>query len=170
MKILGIDPGLEVTGFACIQLSEDFDFHNLRESIILISHGMIKPPPQQPMEEKLKYIHSNVKKLLAEIKPDVVAIEEIYSHTLHPKTGLKMGHVKGVVELAVSQAGIRSCKFASSKVKRILTGRGNATKQQIARVIAEQFVIKNLDSHHESDAVAVALAYVFNSHRKACIS
>jgi len=170
MKILGIDPGLETTGYACIQLSENFSFANFREDILLTSHGMIKTHSHQPMEEKLKYIHSNIKKLIAEVKPDVVVIEEIYSKPLHPRTGLKMGHVKGVVELAVSQAGIKSFKFTSSKVKRILTGRGNATKEQLARLISEQFLIKDLNSHHESDALAVALAYVFNNYRKVSIT
>lgn len=166
MKILGIDPGLETTGFACIQVNENSNINNLSREVILVAHGMIKTQSQQAMEERLKYIHSQVKKLLSELKPDVVVIEEIYSQPLHPRTGLKMGHVKGVVELAISQSGLKSFKFPSTRVKRILTGRGNATKEQVAKVISEQFVIKGLNSHHESDALAVALAYAFSGSRK----
>jgi crossover junction endodeoxyribonuclease RuvC len=168
MKILGIDPGLESTGFACLELKEgNLSFADISKNISLCEHGVIHTNSNQPFEEKLKHIYSKLKKLLKEIKPNVVVVEEIYTHLGHPKTGLKMGHIKGVIELAVSESGIKLYNFSVSKVKKALIGRGDATKEQVARMLEDTFLLKGISNLHESDALALALAYVFHNARKA---
>ncbi|MDP8234302.1 MAG: crossover junction endodeoxyribonuclease RuvC [Candidatus Saelkia tenebricola] len=169
MKILGIDPGLDATGFACIELKQDFSPAKIHEDLSLVEVGTIFSGSDQSQEERLKHIHSKLKKLITGIKPDAVVVEDIYSNSVYPKSGLKMGHVKGVVELAVAQAGIKLSNLNATKIKKSLTGRGNATKVQVAKMIENTFNMKGLSNLHESDALAAALAYIFVNLKKVSI-
>ncbi len=169
MKILGIDPGIVTTGYACLDLNNNFQPSDVKETVVVIAHGSITPKSVQPLEQKLKHIHCKMKQLISELKPDVVVVEDIYSHTVHPNTGLKMGHAKGVIELAVSQAGIKLSKLSATKIKKAVIGQGNATKEQLKNMIENTYNIKGLSSFHESDAVACALAYAFTNHKKALL-
>lgn len=169
MRVLGVDPGIDTTGYACIEATPDLNLDEIDRGISLLKLGVISSSSQQALEERLKYVHSKFKKILAEIQPDVVVVEDIYSHSIHPRTGLKMGHVKGVIELAVSQAGIRLSNLSSTKVKKALLGRGNATKQQVAKMIEHTFKITGASSLHESDALATALAYTLANSKRSRI-
>lgn len=165
MKILGVDPGIDATGYACIEADEDYKSNIRGRQISVLCHGVISPQAEQAIEEKFKFIHAKLKKIVKATQPDVVVVEDIYSHAIHPKTGLKMGHVKGVIELAVSQTGIKLYNLTATKVKRVLLGRGNASKEQIAKMIENTFQIKDTSTRHESDALAIALAYLLANNK-----
>lgn len=169
MKILGIDPGIDFTACVCIKLDDSFFYSKIEQSISLVQHQTISPDSRQPLEEKLRYIHSKLKKLIAELKPDVVVVEDVYSNSSHPKIGLKMGHIKGVIELAISQSGVKLQNLTATKIKKSLTGHGNASKEQVARMIENTFHIQELSNLHESDAFAAALAYIFSHFRRALV-
>ncbi len=166
MKILGVDPGLDNSGYALIEVSEDCNLSNLRDSVHVLNFSTITSDSKKSLEERLKYIHSKFKKLLSELEPDIVVVEDIYSNSSYPQAGLKMANVKGVVELAVSQKNIKLANLTATKVKKTILGRGNAKKEQIARMIEEVFNLKGAGSLHESDALAVALAYLLITTRK----
>jgi len=161
VKILGVDPGIDSTGFACIDVGRNFHMSQIKQAVALISCGTISPDPKNAIEEKFKNIHSNFKKLLVDLKPDVVVVEDIYSNSLHPKSGLKMANVKGVLELAVTQEEIKLANLTATRIKKALVGRGNASKEQVKVVIENIFDMGSCSNLHESDALAVALAYLF---------
>jgi len=169
MKILGIDPGLDATGFACVEFDQNSSPSRIQENIFLIKIGTVFSKSVQPQEERLKHIHSKLKKLIADIKPDAVVVEDIYSNSAYPMSGLKMGHVKGIVELAVSQAGIKLSNLTSTKIKKALVGKGNATKAQVAKMIENTFNIEGASNLHESDALAAALAYIFTNKKRVLV-
>ena len=166
MKILGIDPGINETGYACIKLDDDVDLSKISESASLVDRGTVAPNLNQPLEEKLKNIHCKLKKLISTIKPDVVVVEDIYSHSVQPRTGLKMGQSKGVIELAVSQSGVKLVNLSATRIKKALIGYGNASKDQVCRMVEETFNLKGASNLHESDALACALAYIFINNRR----
>ncbi|MDP8215843.1 MAG: crossover junction endodeoxyribonuclease RuvC [Candidatus Kaelpia imicola] len=166
MKILGVDPGLDSSGYALIESSKGCDLSNLKDGVNILNFSTIAPDSKKPLEERLKYIHSKFKKLLSELEPDVVVVEDIYSNSSYPQAGLKMASVKGVVELAVSQKNIKIVNIAATKVKKTIIGRGNAKKEQVAKMMEEGFNLKGAGNLHESDALAVALAYLLITTRK----
>ena len=170
MKILGIDPGLDATGFACVELNQNSLPSKIQENLTLIKIGTVFSKSAQSQEERLKHIYSKLKKLISNVKPDAVVVEDIYSNSAYPMSGLKMGHVKGVVELAVSQAGIKLSNLTATKIKKALVGRGNATKDQVAKMITSTFNIEGASNLHESDALAAALAYIFTNKKRVLVT
>ena len=166
MKILGVDPGLDNSGYALIESGKDCNISNLKDSVSILSFNTIISDSEKSLEERLKYIHSKFKKLLSELSPDVVVVEDIYSNSSYPQSGLKLASVKGVVELAVSQKDIKLANLAATKVKKTIVGRGNAKKEQVAKMIENGFNLKGAGSLHESDALAVALAYLIINTRR----
>jgi crossover junction endodeoxyribonuclease RuvC len=101
--------------------------------------------------------------LLAESKPDLVAIEQLYAHYKHPRTAILMAHARGVILLAASQAGVGIRSLSATHVKKSLTGNGHASKRQVQRCI--QAVCK-LDAIPEPDDVADALAIALCAGRQ----
>jgi len=166
VKILGVDPGLDNSGHALIEVSEGCNPSNFKESVNILNFSTITSDSKKSLEERLKYIHSKFKKLLSELKPDVVVVEDIYSNSSYPQAGLKMANVKGVVELAVSQKNIKLVNLTATKVKKTIIGRGNAKKEQVAKMIEDGFDLKGAGNLHESDALATALAHFLITTRK----
>jgi crossover junction endodeoxyribonuclease RuvC len=166
VKILGVDPGLDKSGYALIEAKKDCNISNLKESVNILSVDTIISDSKKTLEERLKYLHSKFKKLLLELNPDIVVVEDIYSNSSYPQAGLKMASVKSVVELAVSKKNIRVVNLTATKVKKVIVGRGNAKKEQVAKMIKEGFDLKGAENLHESDALAAALAYLLIDARK----
>jgi crossover junction endodeoxyribonuclease RuvC len=156
MRILGIDPGLGITGYGVIETSGD----NFR----LIESGTIKAPNNLPLQDRLSKIYKNLTELIAEHRPQVMALEDLYSHYKHPTTSILMGHVRGIVCLASAQARIPLFNYPSTRIKKAIIGRGNASKLQIQRMV--QFLLKLKEiprSTDVTDALALAIAHFFIS-------
>lgn len=152
MIILGIDPGLQITGYGVI--SSDGAKINVLEA------GIIKTNLKTDFENKLNEIYSEVGKVIKQFKPDYIAIEELYSHYAHPKTAIIMGHARGMVFLAASQNRIPILSYASTRIKKSLTGHGRATKAQMRRMIQSTLGLKEeLFSPDTADALAVAVCH-----------
>ncbi|MBN1806217.1 MAG: crossover junction endodeoxyribonuclease RuvC, partial [Sedimentisphaerales bacterium] len=105
MRILGIDPGLQVCGYACVEM--DAEKENLIEA------GVVSTDSKQPIEIKLNRIAEDIQSLLENFKPGIVAIEELYSHYAHPKTAILMGHARGVILQRCAQAAIEVRSFSA---------------------------------------------------------
>jgi crossover junction endodeoxyribonuclease RuvC len=152
MKILGIDPGLRATGYGCVEIRPN--------DVCLRETGTIEPNVKDAMEHRIARIYANLSDIIAEQKPSVVVVEKLYSHTVHPMTAAKLGHVRGVIFLLCSQQKIPLAELSPKRVRQALTGNGNATKQQTLRSIANFFHIdENKLSLDASDALAMALGY-----------
>lgn len=158
MRILGVDPGLGITGYGLIETSKD----NFR----LIEAGAIRVPHNLPIQDRLNKIYKNLIELISEHRPEVMALEEIYSHYKHPTTSILMGHVRGIACLASAQAKIPLFNYPSTRIKKAIIGRGNASKLQIQKMV--QFLLKLKEiprSTDTSDALALAIAHFFISKK-----
>jgi crossover junction endodeoxyribonuclease RuvC len=149
MRILGIDPGLQLTGYGVI------DFAARPR---LIDGGIIRLNAKTSIAQRLVELETELDSLLDEHKPDLCAIEQLYSNYTHPRTAILMGHARGVIMLIAQRRGIRVEEFAANRIKQSLTGHGHASKQQMQRAIQSQFNLAAPPQPADvADAVAVAL-------------
>src|SRR5215831_18898040 len=127
MRILGIDPGLRLTGYGVV------DWRPLRPQ--LIDGGVIRLSEKTELPQRLAELESELDSLFAEHKPEVCAVEQLYSHYKHPRTAILMGHARGVILLVARRHGVRVEQFAANRIKQSLTGHGHASKAQMQRAI-----------------------------------
>jgi crossover junction endodeoxyribonuclease RuvC len=150
MKILGIDPGLQVCGYACLQTSEDGEK--------LIEAGVIQTDNDLTIEGRLNQIAEDTESLLEKFGPEIVAVEELYSHYAHPRTAILMGHARGVILQSCAKAGIEIKSFSATRIKKSITGNGRASKEQMQRTIQRILSLPDLPEPSDvADAVAAAL-------------
>jgi crossover junction endodeoxyribonuclease RuvC len=154
LKILGIDPGLRVTGYGVIRVDGQFP-----SKIDLLEAGIVRTDEKDGIAGRLKKIHRCLTELVVEHKPDTIAIEKLYAHYDHPATAILMGHARGVVCLLAGEHGLPVVNIASTHVKKAVTGHGHAKKGQIQRMIQHALSLKQLPEPPDvADALAVALA------------
>jgi len=150
MRILGIDPGLQVCGYACLEMDAN------KEK--LIEAGVIRIDNRPALEIKLNRIAEDTQSLLENFKPDVVAVEELYSHYAHPKTAILMGHARGVILQRCAQAAIEVRSFSATRIKKSITGNGRASKEQIQRTIQTILSLPQIPEPNDvADAIAAAM-------------
>lgn len=150
MRILGIDPGLQVCGYACL------DAEGGEEK--LVEAGVIRTEGGVPIEQKLDRIAQDARSLLESFHPDVVAVEELYSHYAHPRTAILMGHARGVILQTCAEAAIEVRSFSATRIKKSITGNGRASKEQMQRTIQTLLCLPDLPEPHDvADAIAAAL-------------
>jgi len=150
MRILGIDPGLQVCGYACLETNEDGGR--------LIEAGVFRTTGDSAIEIKLNQIAKDMKSLLKRFRPETVAVEELYSHYTHPKTAILMGHARGVILQNCAEVAIKVRSFSATRIKKSLTGNGRASKQQVQRTIQTLLSLPQLPEPDDvADAIAAAL-------------
>ena len=150
MRILGIDPGLQVCGYACLEMGED------KEK--LIEAGVIRIASGSAIEQKLNRLAEDTQSLLESFKPDVVAVEELYSHYAHPRTAILMGHARGVILQKCAQAAIEVRSFSATRIKKSLTGNGRASKEQVQKTIQTILSLPQIPEPNDvADAIATAM-------------
>ncbi len=150
MKILGIDPGLQVCGYACLEAGGDI--------VKLIEAGVFATPTDLPIEQRLNRIAADTGEVLASFKPELVAVEELYSHYSHPKTAILMGHARGVILQKCAEAAIEVRSFSATRIKKSITGNGRAPKEQVQRTIQTILLLPELPEPNDvADAIAAAL-------------
>jgi crossover junction endodeoxyribonuclease RuvC len=152
MKILGIDPGFKATGYGCIEAD--------RQSAALIETGTVEPRQKDLIQNRIHKIYTILGELIDEHDPQVLVLEKLYAHYKHPVTASKLGHVRGVICLLCAQKNIVLAEHSVKRIRKALTGNGNATKVQTKRIVADLLKIDEskltLDA---SDALALALGY-----------
>jgi crossover junction endodeoxyribonuclease RuvC len=152
-RILGVDPGLNITGYAVVERQLG--------RLALIEAGMIRGRSRGDLAARLAEIHEGIRDVIASLAPEVLAIEELYSHYERPRTAILMGHARGVICLAATQAGIPVRSYSATQIKRLLTGSGRAPKGQVQRAICREF---SLAAPPEPPDVADALAIAICHH------
>ena len=155
MKILGIDPGYGITGFGLIEAH--------RGQYRLLRCGAITTPPGMDFSARLEIIYEDMKELLQVTQPDTVAIEELFFGQ-NVTTGIGVAQSRGVILLAIRQAGLEVTSYKPMQVKQAVVGYGNATKHQVQdmtkRLLKLDAVPKPDDA---ADAVAIALCHARSS-------
>ena len=150
MRILGIDPGLQVCGYACLETGDGEER--------LIEAGVFRTAGGSAIQLKLNQIAEDTRSLLEKFVPRVVAVEELYSHYAHPRTAILMGHARGVILQRCAEAGIEVKSFSATRIKKSLTGNGRASKQQVQRTIQTILSLSCVPEPNDvADAIAAAL-------------
>lgn len=157
MRILGIDPGLNITGYGII---EDRNFK-------VVEAGIINTQANTPIQTRLKKIFDSLSDIIKEHKPGVLVLEKIYSHYKHPATAILMGHARAVACLVSGIHEIKLINYPSTKIKKTITGNGHASKQQVQRMVQNILKLKNPPEPVDvSDALSMAIAYCYLSRGK----
>src|SRR5689334_1529803 len=151
-RILGIDPGLRLTGYGVIETTAN----PIRPA--LLDGGVIRLKEKQPIAKRLVELEQGLQELVAEYKPQVCAVEMLYAHYNHPRTAILMGHARGVILLVAARNGVRIEQYAANRIKQSVTGHGHAGKSQMQRAIQAVWKLKKPpDPPDVADALAVAL-------------
>jgi len=153
MKILGVDPGLNATGYGLVETGKD--------CLTLIEAGIIRTKPRVPLEKRLSELYKGLDEVVQEFSPDVFSVEELYSHYKHPKTAVIMGHARGALLVVAGNAEIPVFSYSATMIKKSLTGAGHATKEQVASMIARTFNCGEMNVQADvTDALAAALCHI----------
>ncbi|HEY3277196.1 MAG TPA: crossover junction endodeoxyribonuclease RuvC [Syntrophorhabdaceae bacterium] len=155
MIILGFDPGLASTGFGAISCEGP--------SPSLVKCGHIKTSKDDDMSRRLSQIYADVNVLLSAVKPELVAVENIFSLVRYPRAGILLGGVIGVIYLAVFQSNMAMKEITTKEVKNALVGYGSADKDQVRRTVQAMLQMDGLPSFHAADALAVALTAFYRN-------
>jgi len=152
MRILGVDPGLRITGYGVVDVAG--------ETAALVEAGTINPDARAPLERRLADLHAELCRVIAATAPDVMVVEELWSAYKNPATAVLMGHARGVICLAAHANGIAVQHLGHSHVKRSLTGSGAARKDQVKRSVMLRLRLTTTPEPDDvSDALALALAF-----------
>ena len=150
MKIIGIDPGLQVCGYAVIE--------SIGGDAKLIEAGVCRTDAKKSLDCRLVQLQQDMFSLLSKYRPDCVAVEELYSHYAHPRTAILMGHARGIILASARSAGAEVKSFAATRIKKSLTGNGRAAKSQMQQSIKTLLALAKLPEPADvADAIAVAL-------------
>ena len=154
MRILGVDPGLNTTGYAIL------DFEPAASRVV--EAGVGRGKARTSVETRVREIHEGLSAVIADWNPETMALEKLYSHYTRPTTAFLLGHARGVFVLAASQADIPVEDYAATQVKKTLTGNGRAPKSQVQLAIQQQLALRALPEPPDvADALAIALCHGF---------
>ena len=152
MRVFGIDPGSERTGYGCVETDGS------RHRIVVC--GAITSPALTSFPDKLHRIHSQLTRILAECRPSCVAIESVF-YSVNARSALKLGHARGVAMLAAVQAGVPVFEYTPAEIKRAVVGYGRADKAQVQQMMKLLLGLAEVPSPHDAaDALAVAICHV----------
>jgi crossover junction endodeoxyribonuclease RuvC len=155
VKIFGIDPGSERTGYGCVE--SDGRRHRL------VTCGAISAPPGSGLPQRLSNIYRELSSLLRTAQPDCVAIENLF-HAVNARSALKLGHARGVAMLAAVEAGCEVVEYTPAEVKRAVVGYGRAEKPQVQMMVKLLLGLAAAPSPHDAaDALAVAICHLHNA-------
>ncbi|MFH1777369.1 MAG: crossover junction endodeoxyribonuclease RuvC [Candidatus Omnitrophota bacterium] len=153
--ILGIDPGINVTGYGVLRLRLPLG------GITLLEAGVIRTNDRQIISRRINKIFQTVHTLIKDTRPNVLIIEDLYSHYKHPLTAIKMAHARGVVLLAAQLQHVKIVTFSAKRIKKAVTGNGNASKEQVKNTVKQLLNIKRYTGPLDvTDALALCLGYI----------
>jgi crossover junction endodeoxyribonuclease RuvC len=162
MRILGIDPGLRLTGYAVIEPppapAPGGPARWGAPDASIIEAGVIRLSPRASVCERLGELDADLKDIIERCRPETMAVEKLYAHYAHPTTAIIMGHARGVVLLAARRAGLELVELGATEVKKSLTGHGHASKEQMQRGVQAQLGLPAAPQPADvADAIAIAL-------------
>lgn len=151
MKILGIDPGFATIGFGLVEFT--------RGDPRMLRYGAITTPPELDFSQRLVMIYNDMTELLQTLKPDVVSVEELFwGHNV--TTGIGVSHGRGVILLAIAQAGLPVYEYTPMQVKQAVVGYGKAEKRQVMDMTRRLLKLERLPRPDDAaDALALALCH-----------
>ncbi len=160
MLILGIDPGLNITGYGIIQTNPG----NLK----FIEAGFIKTSPNNNTETRLLKIYCELTDIVKRHKLDVIVLEKLYAHYKHPLTACLLGHARGIICLVSVQNNIKLFEYPTTRTKKAISGKGSASKLQIQYMVLNILGLRDKSkvSLDITDALALAIAHSYIAKRE----
>lgn len=153
MIVLGVDPGLAATGYGLISFLEG------RSK--LLEGGVVRSNENDPMEKRVGAIFSGITEILEAFSPDIISMEDLYSHYKHPKTAIIMAHARGAVLAAANEKGIEVVSYPATRIKNSIAANGRAPKEQVRRMILHLLGLERIPEPYDiSDALAAALCHI----------
>ncbi|WP_373539191.1 crossover junction endodeoxyribonuclease RuvC [Chamaesiphon sp.] len=151
-RILGLDPGLASLGFGAISICT----YTRPPTVTLIDFGIIQTPARTEMGTRLQTIYNDLHSLLDEIKPDLVAIEQLFFYKMG--NTIPVAQARGVILLAIAQHQIPWVEFTPSQIKQAVAGYGNANKPEVQAAVARELALDKIPRPDDAaDALAIAL-------------
>jgi crossover junction endodeoxyribonuclease RuvC len=162
VRIFGIDPGSQRTGYGCVET--DGGRHHL------VVCGAITASPHDTFPDRLARIHAELRALLRTHHPDSVAIENVF-HAVNVRSALKLGHARGVAMLAAVESGCHVAEYSPAEVKRAVVGHGRAEKHQVGQMVKLLLGLAAVPRPHDAtDALAVAICHAHSAPRALAVA
>jgi crossover junction endodeoxyribonuclease RuvC len=156
-RILGIDPGLQVTGYGILEATP--------AGPRVCEAGVIRSNERRSgsnMAQRVRAVYDGIVEVLEQFHPEVIAVEQLYAHYQHPRTAILMAHARGVLFLAAGQRAIPMVSYNATRIKKTVTGSGRASKEQVQRTIQRELNLDQLpDPPDVADALAAALCHYY---------
>jgi crossover junction endodeoxyribonuclease RuvC len=157
LRILGVDPGLQITGYAVIESSP--------QKPIVCEAGLIRTTQGRTpadMAQRVRSVYDSIVEIIDQFRPQVVVVEQLYAHYDHPRTAVLMAHARGVIFLAAAQRDLPVVSYNPTRIKKTITGNGHAPKDQVQRTIQRELGLAKLPEPPDvADALAAALCHYY---------
>lgn len=151
MRVLGIDPGSRKLGWGVVE--------RRGAKLVGMAAGVVSLAPAKPLPERLREVFDAVDAIIEDHAPDVVAVEDVF-FARFPAAAIKLAHVRGVVLVVAERRGLPIAEYAPALVKRTVSGRGAAEKDQVARIVAVTLRLPERPPSDAADALAVAITHL----------
>ncbi len=151
--VLGIDPGTATTGYGLVALTPEGDLQ-------VVTFGVIVTPPHTPAQDRLKMLYADMQDLLAAHRPDSCAVEKLF-FSRNVSTAIGVGQARGVVLLALAQAGLEVAEYTPNEVKQAVAGYGSADKHQVQEMVRTLLGMAEIPKPDDAaDALAIAITHL----------
>ena len=156
MVFLGLDPGTAITGYGFVREDDN--------ALRAVAYGAIVTPADLSLADRLVVLHRELSNLIALHQPASAAVEQIF-FSRNVRTALAVGHARGVMLLALAQAGVRVAEYTPPEIKQAVTGYGRADKRQIQEMVRVLLGLEEAPKPDDvADALAVAICHLHSSH------
>lgn len=149
VRMLGLDPGLHVTGYGMIETAGP--------ALRVADAGVIRTDPRAPLADRLAELYDGLREVLTEWRPRAIAMEDVFAHPVFPRAAILIGHVCGVISIAAAERRIPVETIPPAAVKRALVSSGRAGKRQMQRMVRVLLALDREPVSHVGDALALAL-------------
>lgn len=155
MRVFGVDPGLRLTGYACLDMDERL---GLPDRPRLVEAGVFRLPAGRPLADRLVELERDLAEAIERLRPEAAGIEGLFAHYKRPITAVAMGHARGVILVSLRRAGVEVDEVKPTRAKKSLTGYGHASKAQVQEAVRATLGLAEPPRPADvADAIAVAL-------------
>lgn len=149
MRVLGIDPGTAITGYAVVEETEG--------RLSLVAIGVVDTPAKTPLPARLQRIYAGLRAVIGEYAPETAAVEELF-FSRNSRTAMSVGEARGVVLLALADAGLSIVEYTPMQIKQAVTGYGSADKRQVQEMVRLLLALPDIPRPDDAaDAAAIAI-------------
>ena len=150
---LGIDPGIATTGYGLVRLTRDGE-------LVAVKYGAISTPKESSAPARLEMLYKELRTLLKKYNPDTAAVEKLF-FSRNVTTAIAVGQARGVVMLALQQAGVESLEYTPNEVKQAVAGYGSADKRQVQEMVRALLQLDSIPKPDDAaDALAIAITHL----------